>query len=207
MQIQWVLSGLFILEISTHSIKWINRLNMMTHNDGSMIIKEVKQYKNSRPRIEINKGDNLEPGTKVVIVPLLQYQEQTKEMEDLKKEVELLKGQIKIYENQEVNMKKIVEDVTTPIHSQYKNELEKKDNKLNEVTGKFEALQHECVNYNLELNGFNGLELVVFRKHKKLAKKFSGTVELIVKQKQKVFTTTTTTAISGESQDNKTSKQ
>ena len=74
------------------------------------------------------------------------------------------------------------------------------------MKSQLEAIRHDCINYNLELNGFNGFELIVLRKHKKLVKQFSGKIELIVRQNPKVFTTVAA-AISGESQDNKTTKQ
>ena len=151
-----------------------------------MIIKQVKQYKNSRPRIEINKKDNIPPGTDVAISLLQEYQDTKTEISNLKKSLDtlqkensLLQQRCKDYEKQEVNLKKIVEDVTSPIHSHYKNELEKKDNELKALQDKFNALEHECINYNLELNGFNGFELIVMRKHKKMVKQFTGRVNTI----------------------------
>lgn len=185
-----------------------------------MIIKQVKEYQ-GRQRIEINKSEQFEADTNVAIIPLEAYQETQTDIDDLEKmlldirkelttlrtENKLLKEQIEIYKQQEISLKEIIEDVTNPIHETYKNELKKKDKEIAESKGKLDALEHECTNYNLELNGFNGFELVVMRKHKKLVKQFNGTIDLIMKRSDPKIVEADATAIPGEQHDNKTTKQ
>lgn len=164
-----------------------------------MIIKQVKEYgkKDTRQRIDINKGDNLEAGTKVVLIPLDDYNKADAELSDLKNiilntkmeldqlrsENTFLKQQM---EKQELNLKEIVQDVTAPIHQHYKNELENKDNQIKQLQDKLDTLEYRCTQYNLELTGYNGLELIVLRKHKNLAKQFSADVQLIVRNNQEI---------------------
>lgn len=185
-----------------------------------MIIKQVKEYQ-GRQRIEINKSEQFEADTKVVIIPFDDYQVTQSDISDLEKmildirtelttlrtENKLLKEQIEAYKQQEISLKEIIEDVTNPIHETYKNELKKKDKEIAESKDKLDALEHECINYNLELNGFNGFELVVMRKHKKLVKQFSGKVDLILKRSDPKIVEADATAIPGEQHDNKTTKQ
>ena len=164
-----------------------------------MIFKQVNEVgkKTIRQRIDINKGDNLETGTKVVLIPIDDYKKADAELSDLKNiilntknEIETLRSENTFLkqqmEKQELNLKEIVQDVTAPIHQHYKNELENKDKQIKQLQDKLDALEYRCIEYNLELTGFNGLELLVLRKHKNLAKQFNADIEMIIKNNQKI---------------------
>ena len=188
-----------------------------------MIIKQVKEYgkKTKRQRIELNNKDGLETGTQVALIPLEDYQEtQTriadlenlimdiqKELTTLRPENKSLKQQLDTYKKQENNLKEIIEDVTAPIHTHYESELEKKDNQIKELQDQLNRLDRESINYNLELNGFNGFELIVMRKHKNLVKQFTGAVDLIMKRSDREIVEADAPALSDKQQNNKPTKQ
>ena len=109
-------------------------------------------------------------------------------------------------EKQELNLKEIIQDVTAPIHQHYKNELENKDNQIKELQDKLDTLEYRCIQYNLELTGYNGLELIVLRKHKHLAKQFNADIETIVKNNQKIIGVDAEALPGKELHTNKTTK-
>lgn len=158
-----------------------------------MLFKTVKEYgqKSKRQRIDINKTDEIDADTKVIIFTEDEYKDFKQEVLDLQTEVLKLKSEnnaiTKInesYENQENNLKQIVEDVTNPIHEHYKKELKKKDDKIKELQTKLDAVEYQFNQYNLELNGLNGIEMVLLRRHKPMIKQYSATINTIIKSEK-----------------------
>ena len=92
-----------------------------------MIKKEVKAYgKSQRQRIDFNKGDNLEVGQEVNILTNQEYEE----LLECQSELQKVKNELIAMQNQEVNLKELIQDVTAPIYENHKKELENKDIEL-----------------------------------------------------------------------------
>ncbi len=158
-----------------------------------MLFKQVKQYgADKRQRIDINKSDDIPPGDiNVVIFTEDEYTDLKQDILDLQNEMqeiknknntilevkEHLESQIEDYKNQQNNLKEIVRDVTEPIRK----ELQKKDDKINELETKLDAIELKFNEYNLELNGLNGIEMILLRRHKSTIKEYSATINTIIK--------------------------
>lgn len=133
-----------------------------------MIIKEVKEY-SKRQRINLNKSDNIPTGSEVVIIP-------KKEYDNIKKQLDTIPAkdkELELYQKQENNLKQIIEDVTNPIYENHQKQLTIKDNELKQLKHELRELQALTYQYNLSIMGLNVIDILIFRKHKLLVKKFT----------------------------------
>lgn len=140
-----------------------------------MIFKEVKQYSN-RQRIDLNKKDNLKPGAKVVILTDTEYDNIKKEFLELQEQYKILENQTKIKQDQEQNLKEIIENVTAPIYENHKKDLANKDLEIKQLTDELNAIRKSCSQYNIELMDLNAIDILFRHKHKKLIKDFNNTI-------------------------------
>ena len=159
-----------------------------------MIIKNVKEYgtKSKRLRIDINKGDDLAPGSEIVLIPVEKYNNIKQDIMDLQNELMTarnesemlmeinakLEQQIADMKNQEINLRKIIEDVTAPIDEHYQNELENKNDEIKQLTDELKALKIKINQYNLEMMGLNTIDIWIRQKHKKLIHNFNDEITL-----------------------------
>ncbi len=138
-----------------------------------MIKKEVKAYgKTQRQRIDFNKGDHLEVGQEVNILTNQEYTE----LLECQSELQKVKSELMAMQNQEVNLKELIQDVTAPIYENHKKELENKDLQIKQLTNELNALQIKINQYNLDMQGLNLIDIAILRKHKKLIKDFNSTI-------------------------------
>ena len=138
-----------------------------------MIKKEVKAYgKTQRQRIDFNKGDHLEVGQEVNILTNQEYDE----LLECQSELQKVKNELIAMQNQEVNLKELIQDVTAPIYENHKKELENKDLQIKQLTNELNALQIKINQYNLDMQGLNLIDIAILRKHKKLIKDFNSTI-------------------------------
>lgn len=138
-----------------------------------MIKKEVKAYgKSQRQRIDFNKGDHLEVGQEVNILTNQEYEE----LLECQSELQKVKNELMAMQNQEVNLKELIQDVTAPIYENHKKELENKDLQIKQLTNELNALQIKINQYNLDMQGLNLIDIAILRKHKKLIKDFNSTI-------------------------------
>ena len=138
-----------------------------------MIKKEVKAYgKSQRQRIDFNKGDLLEVGQEVNILTNQEYDE----FLECQSELQKVKNELIAMQNQEVNLKELIQDVTAPIYENHKKELENKDLQIKQLTNELNALQIKINQYNLDMQGLNLIDIAILRKHKKLIKDFNSTI-------------------------------
>ena len=138
-----------------------------------MIKKEVKAYgKTQRQRIDFNKGDHLEVGQEVNILTNQEYEE----LLECQSELQKVKNELIAMQNQEVNLKELIQDVTAPIYENHKKELENKDLQIKQLTNELNALQIKINQYNLDMQGLNLIDIAILRKHKKLIKDFNSTI-------------------------------
>lgn len=146
-----------------------------------MIIKEVKEYgtKTKRQRIEFTKSDGLSPGSEVVILTVEEYDKLKNKIFTMNDKVISQDKELQIYQNQEQNLKQIIEDTTSPIHEYYKQEIKSKDDRIKQLEDEYKTLQDNANQFNLELMGLNGLEILFLRKHKKLIRSFHEDLKLI----------------------------
>ena len=143
-----------------------------------MIKKEVKAYgKTQRQRIDFNKGDHLEVGQEVNILTNQEYDE----LLECQSELQKVKNELIAMQNQEVNLKELIQDVTAPIYENHKKELENKDMQINQLTNELNALQIKINQYNLDMQGLNLIDIAILRKHKKLIKDFNSTISFVDK--------------------------
>ena len=139
-----------------------------------MIHKKIKEYSN-RQRIDLNKKDGFDAGADVVIMTAKEYEDiKTKlfEYNAMDKELEILK-------NQEQNLKEILADAIAPIDDHYKKELSKKDKEIKQLQVQLKAMQDKTTQYNLDMQGLNAFDLLIFRKHKKLIKSYNEDIAII----------------------------
>lgn len=151
-----------------------------------MLEKVIKEYSN-RQRIDINKSDGLEPNAKVVLLSAKEHEDiKTKlyEYNALSKEVELLKQQIQIFENQEQNLKEIVENVTAPIHEDYKRQLQYKDNQIKRLTDELNTLKKICNKFNIDVMSLNLKDRIFKGKLKELSENFNNSIWITTKDNE-----------------------
>lgn len=139
-----------------------------------MIKKKIKEYgtKSKRQRIDINLSDGFKPGDEVVLLPANEYEDiKTKlfEYNALDKELQILK-------NQEQNLKEIVEDVTTPIHENYKEELKDKDTQIKQLQGQLNTLKKIFNQFIIELTSLSAWDILFRGKHKDLISDFNSRI-------------------------------
>ena len=140
-----------------------------------MIFKEVKEYSN-RQRIDLNKKDNLKPGANVVILTDDEYDNIKKEFLELQEQYKILENQIQMQQDQEHNLKEIIENVTAPIYENHKKDLANKDLEIKQLTDELNAIRKSCSQYNIELMDLNAIDIIFRSKHKKLIKEFNNTI-------------------------------
>ena len=145
-----------------------------------MIIKQVKEYgTKKRKRIDINQSDNLEADTEVALQTMEEYDKIKNKLLTMQDKISSLTAELEVYQKQELNLKEIVEENTAPIHKFYKEELDKKDNKINELEAEIKELYTTINDFKLDMMGLNGFEILLFRRHKKRIRTFDADLKLI----------------------------
>ena len=153
-----------------------------------MIQKQVKQFGKKSPRlkIDINKNDNIEPGTDVIILTADEYAgikqniiNLTKQLRRAEDKLSAKVDELQIYKNQEQNLKQIIEDVTAPIYKNHKKELSDKGKELKQLQDKLDALERKTMQYNLDMQGLNLIDIAILRKHKKLIQKYNDEITVL----------------------------
>lgn len=128
------------------------------------IEKEVKQYSN-RLRVNIVKSDGMVKGEKIVLLKVDDFK-------NLLSDYENLQGKVKMLENQQTNIKDLLEINADAIHQNYKNELENKDKQIKEKDDEIKDINALCSKYNVQMNGLSLIDMVIRKKHKKLIDDF-----------------------------------
>ena len=143
-----------------------------------MLFKQVKEY-SKRQRIDINKSDGLTPNADVVILTVQEYDEIKNRLLVLQDKLTASEKEVQLLQRQEQNLKEIIQDVTAPIYENHEKELEKKDDMINDLQVQLELLKNKINNYNLDLMGLNAIDMIIFRKHKKLIKDYTEEFTLV----------------------------
>lgn len=143
-----------------------------------MLFKQVKEY-SKRQRIDINKSDGLTPNADVVILTVQEYDEIKNRLLVLQDKLTASEKEVQLLQRQEQNLKEIIQDVTAPIYENHEKELEKKDDTINDLQVQLELLKNKINNYNLDLMGLNAIDMIIFRKHKKLIKDYTEEFTLV----------------------------
>ena len=139
-----------------------------------MIKKKIKEYgnKSKRQRIDINLSDGFKPGDEVVLIPANEYDEiKTKLFEYTAMDKEL-----QILQNQEQNLKEIVEDVTTPIHENYKKELQDKDTQIKQLQRQLNTLKRIFNQFIIDITSLSAWDIFFRGKHKDLISDFNSKI-------------------------------
>jgi len=158
-----------------------------------MIEKIVKEYgtKTKRQRIDLNKKDGFAPGDEVIIIQKDKFNEIKQDIMDLQSEIIVKNKDIEIYKNritilsdqeqkQELNLKEIIQDVTTPIYENHKKELDNKDLQIKQLEIQLKSLENKTKQYNLDMMGLNTIDVLFRSKHKHLIQKFNNEISLII---------------------------
>ena len=154
--------------------------------DGAIMIhKKVKEYSN-RQRIDLNKKDGFKADNEVVIMTADEYDgikqniiNLTRQLRSTENKLYAKEDEIQIYKDQEQNLKQIVEDVTAPIYANHQKELSKKDKEIKQLQLQLKTLQAKTNKYNLDMTGLNAIEILIFRKHKKLIHNFNDEIAVL----------------------------
>ena len=86
-------------------------------------------------------------------------------------------------QNQEVNLKELIQDVTAPIYENHKKELENKDIELKRLRLQLELMKEKTNRFNLELMSLNTVDVLFRRKHKNIIYDFQEEFTQISKDK------------------------
>ena len=138
-----------------------------------MIKKEVKAYgKTQRQRIDFNKGDHLEVGQEVIILTNQEYDE----FLECQSELQKVKNELIAMQNQEVNLKELIQDVTAPIYENHKKELQNKDKQINQLQDKLDALKKIFNQFIISITSLSAWDIFFRGKHKDLISDFNSRI-------------------------------
>lgn len=169
----------------------------MEINEDNIVVKEVKEYSN-RLRINLNKSDGFSDGQEVVILPKKQYdfrmQVKDNQIAEREKDIGLLSVQIstmkseiekltiekELLENQQNNLKEIIEDVVNPIHEQHKKELSAKDVEIKQLQMENKALKHKSSQLCIDIMDLSALQLIFTDKKKVLIDDFNKSISIVM---------------------------
>lgn len=140
-----------------------------------MLFKEVKEYSN-RKRINVNQDDGLCPGDSVIVMTSKEYEDFKNDVVELQDIISNLKNENQLLKNQERNLKEIMENITNPIYENHKKEMQDKELQIKQLTDELNTLKKVCSQYNLDMTGLNTIDIVIFRKHKKLINDFNNSI-------------------------------
>ena len=146
-----------------------------------MIKKEVKAYgKTQRQRIEFNKGDHLEVGQEVIILTNQEYDE----LLECQSELQKVKNELIAMQNQEVNLKELIQDVTAPIYENHKKELQNKDKQINQLQDKLDALKKIFNQFIISITSLSAWDIFFRGKHKDLISDFNSRIWITTKDNE-----------------------
>ena len=138
-----------------------------------MIKKEVKAYgKSQRQRIDFNKGDHLEVGQEVNILTNQEYEE----LLECQSELQKVKNELIAMQNQEVNLKELIQDVTAPIYENHKKELENKDNQIKQLQRQVDTLKKIFNQFIIDITSLSAWDIFFRGKHKDLISDFNSRI-------------------------------
>ena len=146
-----------------------------------MIKKEVKAYgKSQRQRIDFNKGDHLEVGQEVNILTNQEYEE----LLECQSELQKVKSELMAMQNQEVNLKELIQDVTAPIYENHKKELQNKDKQINQLQDKLDALKKIFNQFIISITSLSAWDIFFRGKHKDLISDFNSRIWITTKDNE-----------------------
>ena len=146
-----------------------------------MIKKEVKAYgKSQRQRIDFNKGDHLEVGQEVIILTNQEYDE----LLECQSELQKVKNELIAMQNQEVNLKELIQDVTAPIYENHKKELQNKDKQINQLQDKLDALKKIFNQFIISITSLSAWDIFFRGKHKDLISDFNSRIWITTKDNE-----------------------
>lgn len=146
-----------------------------------MIKKEVKAYgKSQRQRIDFNKGDHLEVGQEVNILTNQEYEE----LLECQSELQKVKNELIAMQNQEVNLKELIQDVTAPIYENHKKELEDKANQIKQLQRQVDALKKIFNQFIISITSLSAWDIFFRGKHKDLISDFNSRIWITTKDNE-----------------------
>ena len=146
-----------------------------------MIKKEVKAYgKTQRQRIDFNKRDHLEVGQEVNILTNQEYDE----LLECQSELQKVKNELIAMQNQEVNLKELIQDVTAPIYENHKKELQNKDKQINQLQDKLDALKKIFNQFIISITSLSAWDIFFRGKHKDLISDFNSRIWITTKDNE-----------------------
>lgn len=151
-----------------------------------MRIKQVKEY-SKRQRINLNKDDGLTDGQEVVILTKKEFEKLETdtnlyliEIDSLKSEIEQLKIENKLMNNQQNNLKEIIEDVINPIHKQHQKDIAQKDMQIAQLQMENKALKEKSNQLCIDFMDLSALQFIFTDKKKILIDDFNKSISVII---------------------------
>ena len=139
-----------------------------------MIIKQVKEY-SKRKRIEINKTDNIDAGEKVYIFKVNEYNQIMENLQALESENKTLQIQHQQMQNQETNIKEMLENATSHIYDNHQKEVENKDNEIKQLKQQINVMRKSISHYIIQLSSL-GLLDIIRRKQNKIIENMNDAI-------------------------------
>ena len=79
-------------------------------------------------------------------------------------------------QNQEVNLKELIQDVTAPIYENHKKELQNKDKQINQLQDKLDALKKIFNQFIISITSLSAWDIFFRGKHKDLISDFNSRI-------------------------------
>ena len=161
-----------------------------------MIIKEIKEY-SQRLRINIVQADGFNPGDKVVVIPVQEYEDLNQNISDLqgrlrsvKNDNEILKQRqqafneaIKESEKQlDTELEKLLEVSLKPINETHEKQLEDKDSQIEQLTDKLNGMQSAFHHFTTKINSLNAIDIIFRKKHNEVISDFIDSITITGKE-------------------------
>lgn len=169
----------------------------MEIKEDNLVKKEVKEY-SSRLRVNLNKSDGFVDGDGVTVIVTEVLEDWLQEYEDtiaekqsiingLSKQINLLKKDIEkltiendLLNNQQNNLKNIIDDIVNPIHEKHQKELSDKDVTIKQLQMENNALKHKSSQFCIDIMDLSALQFIFTDKKKVLIDDFNKSISLVL---------------------------
>lgn len=163
-----------------------------------MMTKIVKEYSN-RQRIDLNKGDGFSAGDEIILLTKSEYDNIQQVMQNMDTQIKILENENTMMNNYEMKLKKSLEtkqkELDTqlekmleislkPITKTHKEELDRKDNKLNQLSDELKTLREISSQFSTKISQLSTLDILFRKKHINLIDDFEKSIWINAEDKK-----------------------
>ena len=167
-----------------------------------MITKVVKMY-SKRMRIDLSKKDGFNADEEIILMSKAEYEDLKNQLFRLDSQLVTAESENKILKDRnnafaeaiqesdkkiDKELEKLLEVSLKPINETHKEQLEDKDNKIEQLTDKVNAMQSAFNHFNTKINSLSALDILFRKKHNEVISDFIDSITITAKDKQIVNT-------------------